>query len=385
MKKNIEFIENFGIHLSKALNSIKHTPESFANTHSLELEKIINVINGIDKPDQHLLNVLEDHRIINFSDFLKTDEPNKLINQTKEKINLKFSSQNSLRTTRTFSRGPSNNKFEYYHYSDLAASKFSNILPEHIVPIQETEALLNEYGEIPNWAFNKGHLEHQITYFAGKIDFHWIQNGKKYTREMKDGEMNYIFPYTPHTFTTRNYGSYIAAVTYKSVLSSSIGIELINNMQKVKSLSIFESINSISTDSQDIKEYIKFSPSIKNRNEWNLSDKSLSPFIKYNSNILKGDAEINQRWTYCISPPLELKSKSKLDTNYCKIIGDSFISTDDRNSNYEYDFKEEYIQIGLNNPIQISKNFIIKEAINLVEMHGLDALHRLISDNAAWF
>ena len=60
---------------------------------------------------------------------------------------------------------------------------------------------------------------------------------------MKDGEMNYIFPYTPHTFTTRNYGSYIAAVTYKSVLSSSIGIELITNMQKGKSFSIFERAN----------------------------------------------------------------------------------------------------------------------------------------------
>ena len=151
MKKNIEIIENFGIHLSKVLNSIKHTPQSFAKTHSIEIEKILNVINGIDKPDQHLLNILEKHRIINFNDFLKTDESNKFIDKTIEKINLKFSSQNSLRTTRTFSRGTSNNKFEYYHYSDLAASKFSNILPEHIVPIQETESLLNTYGEIPRY------------------------------------------------------------------------------------------------------------------------------------------------------------------------------------------------------------------------------------------
>ena len=385
MKKNIEFIENFGIHLSKVLNSIKHTPESFANTHSLELEKIINVINGIDKPDQDLLNILENHKIINFSDFLKKDESSKLINKAREKINLKISSQNSLRTTRTFSRGPSNNKVEYYHYSDLAASKFSNILPEHIVPIQETEVLFNEYGEIPNWAFNKGHIEHQITYFAGKIDFHWIQNGKKYSQEMKDGEMNYIFPYTPHTFTTRSYGSYIAAVTYKSVLSSSIGIELITNNKKGKSTSVLESVNSISSENRDIKEYIKFSPSIKAIKRWNLSDKSLSPFIKYNDNILKADNEINERWTYFISPPLDLKSKFKSDDQFCKIIGDSFISTFDQTNNYENGFKEEFIQIGLNYPHEISMNLVNTELNNLVKMHGYDVLNRLLSDNSAWF
>ncbi len=385
MKKDIEIIENFGVHLSKVLNSIKHTPESFANTHSIELEKIINVVKGIDKPDKQLLNILEDHKIINFKDFLKTNLSNKSVNRNEQKIKLKISSQNSLRTTRTFSRGPSTNKSEYYHYSDLAASKFANILPEHIVPIQETEVFLKVYGEIPDWAFNKGHLEHQITYFAGEIDFHWIQNGKKYTREMKDGEMNYIFPYTPHTFTTRSYGSYIAAVTYKSVLSSAIGIELITNSQKGKSNSVFESVQSISSDDIDIKEYIKFSPSIKAIKKWNLSDKSLSPFIKYNENILKADSEINERWTYCISPPLELKSKSKSDDNFCKIIGDSFISTFDQTNNYKDDFKEEFIQIGLNYPDEISMNLINTEIRNLVKMHGNDVLNRLILDNSAWF
>ena len=385
MKKDNKIIENFGINLSKALNSIKHTPESFANLHSLELEKLIKVIKGIDKPDKKLLSILADHEIINFNDFLKPYESKKSAYKGKEKIKFKVPSQNSLKTTRTFSRGPSNNKSDYYHYSDLAASKFSIILPEHIVPIQETKDLLQEYCEIPDWAFNKGHLEHQITFFSGEIDFHWIQNGKKYTRNMNDGEMNYIFPYTPHTFTTRSYGSYIAAVTYKSVLSSSIGIELINNTQKGKRPSLFEFIKSTSSNTKDDKEYIKFSPSIKKIKKWNLSEKSFSPFIKYNDYILKEDAEINERWTYCIRPPLNLKSKSKSDTNYHRIIGDSFISTDDQCSKSNNDIYEEYIQIGLDNPIEINMNLIDTETNNLVKYHGSDILNRLKSDNSSWF
>ena len=193
--------------------------------------------------------------------------------------------------------------------------------------------------------------------------------GKKYSQKMKDGEMNYIFPYTPHTFTTRSYGSYIAAVTYKSVLSSSVGTELITNNKKGKSTSALESVHSISSENKDIKEYLKFAPSIKTIKKWNLSDKSLSPFIKYNDNILKGDNEINERWTYFISPPLELKSKSKSDAHYWKIIGDSFISTFDQTNNCENDFKEEFIQIELNYPHEISMNLVNTELNNLVKMH----------------
>lgn len=385
MKKDTDIIENFGIHLSKVLNSIKHTPESFASIYSLELEKITNVIKGLDKPDEKLLGILADHEIIKFNEFLKPDESKKSVNKAKEKIKFKLSSQKSLETTRTFYRGTSNNKSDYYHYSDLAASKFSIILPEHIVPIQETKDLLKDYDEIPDWAFNKGHLEHQITFFSGEIDFHWIQNGKKYIRKMQDGEMNYISPYTPHTFTTRSYGSYIAAVTYKSVLSSSIGMELIQNTQKGKSPSLFECIKSNSSDIKDNKEYIKFSTSIKKIKEWNLSLKSSSPFIKYNNYILKEDAQINERWTYCISPSSELKSKSRSDNDYYKIIGDSFISTNDETNKATNDLEEEYIQIGLYNPIEINMNLINTETSNLVKFHGSDIINRLISDNSSWF
>ena len=101
--------------------------------------------------------------------------------------------------------------------------------------------------------------------------------------------------------------------------------------------------------------------------------------------ILKSDAEINERWTYCVRPNLLLKSKSKSDDHYCKIIGDSFISTNDQTSNSEYEFEKEYIQIGLNNPREISMSLINTEASNLVKLHGSNVLNKLLSDNSSWF
>ena len=47
--------------------------------------------------------------------------------------------------------------------------------------------------------------------------------------------MNYIFPYTSY-FTARSYGSYIAAVTYKSSITSPKGLDLIINTKQKKNL-----------------------------------------------------------------------------------------------------------------------------------------------------
>jgi len=385
MENNFEIIENFGIQLSKVINSIKHTPESFSNLYSLDVNKINRVIKGIDNPDKDLLNILENHKVINFNDFLNPIKSNKSISQEKKEIEIKMSSQDSCKTTRTFSRGLSDSKFEYYHYSDLAASKYTSFLPEHIVPIQYTKKLIDTYGEIPDWSFNKGHLEHQITYFSGEIDFHWIQGGEKHTRIMNDGEMNYIFPYTPHTFTTRSYGSYIAAVTYKSSITSPKVLDLIINTKQKKEPSFLDDFEEDFKNELISKEYVKFLPSIKKIKKYCLSQKTFSPFIKYQNNISKKDASINESWTYFIKPPLKLETKLKSDINFYKMIGNSYVSNSQNINKLINEKSKNFLQIGLKRPEIISLELVTREVKSLYRMHGLEVLNRLISDNAKWF
>ena len=380
-----EIIDNFGTQFSRIINSIKHTPESFSKLHSLDLQKINRIIKGIDNPDKKLLEILKNHKVINFDDFLQTNKSNQVIPQEIKRIEIKMSSKDSFKTTRTFSRGISGNKLEYYHYSDLAASKFTSFLPEHIVPIQNTKNLIDKYGEIPAWAFNKGHLEHQITYFSGEIDFHWLVNGKKYTRNMKDGEMNYIFPYTPHTFTTRSYGSYIAAVTYKSFISSSIGLDLISNTKQKKGPSLFDCLEKESNSDSIQNEHIIFIPSIKIIKSYNLSKNSSSPYIKYENNIFLSDGEINERWIYFIKPPLKIETKSKSDINFHKTIGKSFVCNSESNLNHINEKNQNLLQIGLKRPKKISLNMVKKEVKSFYKMHGIEIINRLISDNSKWF
>lgn len=382
---NSEIIENFGMQFSRIINSIKHTPESFSKAHHLDLNKINRVIEGIDIPDKKLLDILKNHKVINFNDFLKNIKSDQIIPQEIKRIEIKMSSQESFNTTRTFSRGISDNKFEYYHYSDLAASKFTSFLPEHIVPIQDTKNLIDKYGEIPDWAFNKGHLEHQITYFSGEIDFHWIVNGKKYSRIMNDGEMNYIFPYTPHTFTTRSYGSYIAAVTYKSFINSPIGLDLISNTKQKKGESLFDCLEGESYCDEIPNEYIIFLPSIKLIKFYSLLKNSLSPYIKYDGHIFPKDAEINERWTYFIKPPLKLETKSISDINFQKTIGKSFVSNHESNDKILNEEKLNFIQIGLKRPKKINLYMVKQEVKSFYKMHGIEIINRLISDNSKWF
>jgi hypothetical protein len=79
----------------------------------------------------------------------------------------------------------------------------------------------NGVSDISPWAFNHGHFEHQMTYFIGPVNFHWVSNGRKYVRQMNTGDANYITPFVPHTFTTRINGQgVILAVTYGGAIAT---------------------------------------------------------------------------------------------------------------------------------------------------------------------
>jgi len=68
----------------------------------------------------------------------------------------------------------------------------------------------------PDVAYNHGHLLHQGTFFLGPVNFYWQVNGERHCAELDTGDSNYITPFVPHSFASRdpeNLGV-IIAVTY---------------------------------------------------------------------------------------------------------------------------------------------------------------------------
>jgi len=68
----------------------------------------------------------------------------------------------------------------------------------------------------PDVAFNKGHFLHQTTLFVGPVNFYWEVNGRRHVMELNTGDSNYITPFWPHSFTSRDGSkpAFILAVTY---------------------------------------------------------------------------------------------------------------------------------------------------------------------------
>ena len=57
---------------------------------------------------------------------------------------------------------------------------------------------------------------HQLTFFVGPVNFYYKYKDKYYCEEMNTGDSNYIPPFIPHSFTSRNVKeeSFIVAVTF---------------------------------------------------------------------------------------------------------------------------------------------------------------------------
>lgn len=102
---------------------------------------------------------------------------------------------------------------EYYDYRDTAMSKLSPFKPEWI---KELRVVDNNDPYNPDIAYNNGHFLHQMTFFIGPVNFYWEVNGKKYCQEMNTGDSNYITPFWPHSFASRdpNQEAIIIAVTF---------------------------------------------------------------------------------------------------------------------------------------------------------------------------
>ena len=190
-------------------NDLKRTPEALANEISIDVKKVKKILKGDCKIDESydLINRMGKVYSIDTSDLylIKSD--------CEKSIKIKRSS-NSKKSSRVFKRLDKNGlRSNYYEYRDTAMSNLSPYKPEWIKQLR----IVNDSNpNNPDVIYNNGHFMHQTTFFVGPVNFYWEVNGKKFCREMSTGDSNYITPYWPHSFASRdiNEEAYILAITF---------------------------------------------------------------------------------------------------------------------------------------------------------------------------
>ncbi len=235
------YAHNVGPIIRALLNGVKHTADSFAKIHGLDAGYLEEVMQGKQPPTKKVIEAIDRHSPLRLRDLYDPAYRNKVQvrDDTTDGV-IVMSAEQRKATERVFERGPSGAKVPYYRYADTAMSTTSLFRPEWIEELYVHEGI----GNLHPWGFNKGHFEHQMTYFIGTVSFHWIDNnGHQYVRQMKTGDTNYITPFVPHSFTTREDGNgLILAVTYGGAIATD------EFQSRIKSMSIEEYMEFIKRD-----------------------------------------------------------------------------------------------------------------------------------------
>jgi len=204
-----KYFELIGSRIRSELNDLKRTPESAAKELKFNLSELNLILEG-QASKSHINLLIEkmgEFYPIDISDLyiLKDDCTNGIKVMT---------SQSSTKTTRVFNRKNKNSSLTpYYEYRDSAMSKLGPFKPEWIKELRYVDD--NDPGN-PEVAYNNGHFLHQLTFFVGPVNFYWKENGKCFCEEMNTGDSNYISPFYPHSFTSRDNSkeAIIIAVTF---------------------------------------------------------------------------------------------------------------------------------------------------------------------------
>ena len=125
-----------------------------------------------------------------------------------------MTAEESMASSRVFSRPDrAARRTPYYEYRDTACSRTAPFRPEWI---RQLRVVADSDPLNPDVAFNKGHFLHQTTLFIGPVNFYWEVNGKRHVMELNTGDSNYITPFWPHSFASRDASkpTFILAVTY---------------------------------------------------------------------------------------------------------------------------------------------------------------------------
>lgn len=216
--QNVPYIENVGGVIRGLLNGLKHTPETISPIISVDQQLLERIITGKEPLNEFVENALISITGINQRDFYPYEFRDlfPVVGDTDLGVRIMRSGATQL-SQRMLTRGPE--KMPYYIYADTAMSNTSTFRPEWIKELFVHDG--ESADDLPDWAFNKGHNEHQCTYFIGPVNFYWIDKaGNRHVAKMNTGDTNYIVPFVPHTFSTREEGKgLILAVTYGGVIT----------------------------------------------------------------------------------------------------------------------------------------------------------------------
>ena len=203
------------------LNDLKRTPQACADEIGWRVEDVEDVLNGHAEEDrvQALIDAITRTYPVRPQTFISGQD------DTDDGV-LVMTHGESIESQRVFDRlDASGLRSPYYEYRDTAISRLNGLRPEWIRPLRFTQNVSPINRDV---AMNNGHLLHQLTFFAGDINFYFEEDGEISSSEMKWGDSNYIPPFIPHSFTTRDpeAAAFIVAVTFAGPVKKALNSQL---------------------------------------------------------------------------------------------------------------------------------------------------------------
>ena len=202
-------LKALGARILNEANDLKRTPEALAAELEIEVSLVHRVIEGRATlaASLDLLHAMTNKYLISLADiWLDEDDTNDGVRV--------MTAADTAGSSRVFERlDRHGGESPYYEYRDTAMSRLAPFKPEWI---EELRVVSNDDPDNPDVAYNNGHFLHQTTFFIGPVNFYWELEGKRHCVEMNTGDSNYITPFVPHSFTSRdpdNLGL-IIAITY---------------------------------------------------------------------------------------------------------------------------------------------------------------------------
>ena len=178
-----EYCRRLGHRIQAELNDIKRTPDACARDLKWNLSDIQDVLAG--RASRELASKLKDVLLAHYP-----ISPRDLaieLSQETNGITISRMRENTA-SARVFDREhPQLGKAPYYEYRDTAMTPLSPIRPEWIRPLRvvKDNDAANELVVL-----NYGHFLHQITFFAGPVNFYHKEGDQTVCTPMNFGDTN---------------------------------------------------------------------------------------------------------------------------------------------------------------------------------------------------
>jgi len=198
-----------GSRILSELNDVKRTLKSASEELNINLSILEAAVKG-ELPKNELDDLI--NKICSFYPINRNEFSFEEIKITDRFVH--FKAKDALLTSRKYQRiNSALKRTDYYEYRDSATSRLSSFRPEWIKELRVVE---NNDPHNKEVAYNNGHFMHQLTFFVGPVNFYYQYKGEYTCEPMNTGDSNYIPPFIPHTFTSRNKDeeAYIVAVTF---------------------------------------------------------------------------------------------------------------------------------------------------------------------------